>query len=180
MPDKLIQNHDIWTQNINISKDDTITMPDCCLLQCRMVSTTVLYGCHALVSAALAFKAHAVRRAVRQQQSDHILMWLQCYGQGHSEASCQLEDMLPVLAPQLFAVQNGLLSAYIPCVCMFTCISLSSCWGLAYCTFIACLCVFTAACCVCILCARQLRMCDCMTAAIVCVCVCVCVPSHVL
>ena len=37
---------------------------------CRMVSTTVLYGCHAIVSAALAFKAHAVRRAVRQQQSE--------------------------------------------------------------------------------------------------------------
>ena len=44
-----------------------------CMLSCRMVSTTVLYGCHAIVSAVLAFKAHAVRRAVRQQEHEPIL-----------------------------------------------------------------------------------------------------------
>lgn len=45
-----------------------------CDIVLRMVSTTVLYGCHALVSAALAFKAHAVRRAVRQQQPEPMLI----------------------------------------------------------------------------------------------------------
>ena len=40
---------------------------------CRMVSTTVLYGCHAIVSAALAFKAHAVRRAVRQHPEPMLM-----------------------------------------------------------------------------------------------------------
>ncbi|KAL0025760.1 hypothetical protein WJX77_009812 [Trebouxia sp. C0004] len=38
-----------------------------------MVSTTVLYGCHAIVSATLAFKAHAVRRAVRQHPEPMLM-----------------------------------------------------------------------------------------------------------
>lgn len=35
--------------------------PDKLLLWCRMVATTVLYGCHSIVGAVVCFKAHNAR-----------------------------------------------------------------------------------------------------------------------